>query len=382
MNNRVILQRATIVNPHELAENRTVWIEDGKIVQITADVPTSTENWQVYDLAHAWLLPAFIDTHIHGMGGFGPEQGTPQALLQLSTVLAAQGVSAFCPTLYCAQPAHMATLLQQLLPALGKETGAQIAGFHLEGPFISPHKPGVMKPQDIAPANVKDFQLLYDAAQGNISIVTLAPELPGIDPVIAFCLQHNIVVQAGHTNATYEQMQDAFQKGVRRVTHWGNAMSGLHQRQPGVFGAALLNPEISCEVIADGRHIHPALLSLLLRVKPITQISAVTDALLPTAQAKKPWLANGEEVILKEGVWKRKQDEVTAGSALTMREAVVRLHTAGYTPSQAVCCTSTNAAKLLQLPGGVIQPGLPANLVVLSSTHSLQHVWMHGNKIA
>ena len=382
MNNRVILQHVTIVNPQGLAENRTVWIEDGKIVQITTDAPAYADNWKVHDLAGARLLPAFIDTHIHGMGGFGPEQGSPQALLQLSSTLAAQGVSAFCPTLYCAQPARMADLLKQLLPALGKETGAKIAGFHLEGPFISPHKPGVMKPQDIAPANVRDFQQIYDAAQGKISIVTLAPELPGIDPVIEFCLQHNIIVQAGHTNATYEQMQDAFKKGVRRITHWGNAMSGLHQRAPGVLGAALLNPEISCEVIADGEHVHPALLTLLRGVKPISQITAVTDALLPTAQAQGPWLANGEEVILKEGVWKRKQDEVTAGSALTMSAAFAQLCLAGYTLPQAVSCTSTNAAKLLNLPGGVIESGVPASFVILSPTHTLQHVWMHGHKIA
>jgi len=377
-----MLQHATLINPHEILENRTVWIEDGKIVQITTGTPTSTENWEVWDLAGACLLPAFIDTHIHGMGGFGPEQGTPQSLLQLSSVLAEQGVSAFCPTLYCARPVQMASLLKKLLPALGKETGAKIAGFHLEGPFISPDKPGVMKPQDIAPANVKDFQQIYDAAEGNISLVTLAPELPEIDPVIKFCLQHRIVVQAGHTNATYEQMQDAFKKGVRRVTHWGNAMSGLHQRQPGVFGAALVNPDISCEVIADGRHIHPALLSLLRKVKPISQITAVTDALLPTAQTKGPLLANGEEVLLKEGVWKRKKDEVTAGSALTMREAFAQLCLAGYTLPQAVSCTSTNAALLLQLPGGVIQPGAAADLVALSPSYDLQHVWHHGNKIA
>ncbi|MBQ3667008.1 MAG: amidohydrolase family protein, partial [Elusimicrobiaceae bacterium] len=219
------------------------------------------------------------------------------------------------------------------------------------------------------------------AAEGKIAIVTLAPELPGISPIIDFCLQHNIVVQAGHTNATYEEMQTAFAKGVRRVTHWGNAMSGLHQRAPGVFGAALINPDISCEVIADGKHVHPALFTLLRRVKPISQITAITDALLPTQQAQGPFVANGEEVILAEGVWKRKTDGVTAGSALIMQEAFKQLVQAGYSITEASQCTSTNAARLAGLCAGSIEINKAANLVLVADDYSLQQVFLQGKII-
>ncbi|MBR5151720.1 MAG: N-acetylglucosamine-6-phosphate deacetylase, partial [Elusimicrobiaceae bacterium] len=328
-----------------------------------------------------FLLPAFVDLHIHGMAGFGPEQGTPQALLNLSAALAKQGVEAFCPTLYCAKPAHMTQLLTQLIPALGKETGSKIIGFHLEGPFISPQKPGVMRPEDIAPANLNDFIKLYEAAKGHLKIVTLAPELPGIDPVIEFCVRHNILVQAGHTNATYEQMQDCFDKGVRRVTHWANAMSGLHQRAPGVFGAALINPDISCEVIADGKHVHPALLELLHRAKPISHITAVTDALLPTHQTKGPFLANHEEVVLQDCVWKRQSDHTTAGSALTMPQAFTQLLQAGYSPVEAVVCTSTNAARLVRWNITTFEPNSPANLVLLDTHFTLRHVFLRGKQV-
>ncbi len=326
-------------------------------------------------------MPAFVDTHIHGMGGFGPEQGTLQALLNMSAILARQGVRAFCPTLYCARPDNMAAQLRALVPALGKETGAKIIGFHLEGPFISPEKPGVMKPQDIAPANLDDFKRIYQAAQGHIAIVTLAPEVPGILPIIEFCHAHHILVQAGHTNATYAQMQEAFTRGVRRVTHWGNAMRGLHQREPGTLGAALLNPEISCEVIADGKHIHPALLSLLKQVKPLSQITAVTDSLLPTGQVKGPFFANGEEVMLQENVWKRKTDGVTAGSALTMLGAVQCLRAVGYQWHEIVACTSTNAAQLLQIPLEKLQESNPANLVIVNPCGQVIRVVFQGQGI-
>ena len=381
MSQRTIIHNARVVTPAGMLEQAAVWIANGRIIQINNSSPVSGENWQLVDAQNKLLLPSWIDLHIHGMGGFGPEQETAQALLDLSSVLAKQGVGAFCPTLYCAQPTQMASLLKKLTPAIGKETGAHILGFHLEGPFISPHKPGVMRPQDIAPANLHDFQQIYDAAEGKIAIVTLAPELPGIDPIIEFCLQHNILVQAGHTNATYEEMQTAFAKGVRRVTHWGNAMSGLHQRAPGVFGAALINPDISCEVIADGKHVHPALLTLLRRVKPIFQITAITDALLPTQQAQGPFVANGEEVILAEGVWKRKTDGVTAGSALIMQEAFKQLVQAGYSITEASKCTSTNAARLAGLCAGSIEINKAANLVLVADDYSLQQVFLQGKII-
>ena len=363
----VVLSPVDAVTPRGLVKNVSITLQDGIITAIT---PLNTPVQEPLDIA----IPAFIDLHIHGMGGYGPEQGTPESLLQMSNVLARQGVAAFCPTLYCAPPHRMAQQLRNLLPALGQETGAKILGFHLEGPFISPQKPGVMKPQDIAPANLEDFKKIYEAAQGHIAIVTLAPELPGIDPVIKFCLQHHIVLQAGHTHATYEQMQAAFDKGVRRITHWGNALSGLHQRAPGVLGAALINPEISCEVIADGKHVHPALLGLLKRVKPLSQITAVTDALLPTGQTNGNLLANQEEVVLQDGVWKRKSDGVTAGSALTMHQAFLQLLQAGYTLPEAVACTSTNAARQLNLPPAELKPGTAGHIVLLSPDLQLKSV--------
>lgn len=363
-----------IVGADGILKNACIEITGGKITRILSQSGPAPEPLP-------WAVPAFIDLHIHGMGGFGPEQAAPEALWQMFHVLARQGVAAFCPTLYCARPDAMAAQLRALVPALGKETGARIVGFHLEGPFISPDKPGVMKPQDIAPANLDDFKKIYDAAQGHISIVTLAPEVPGIRPVIEFCLSHQIIVQAGHTNATYDQLQEAFSWGVRRVTHWGNAMRGLHQREPGAFGAALTNPEISCEVIADGKHIHPALLTLLKQVKPISQITAVTDALLPTAQAQGPLLANGEEVELREGVWKRRTDGVTAGSALTLAGAFAQLVHSGYTLPQAVAATSTNAAQLLNMEDGSLQANAPANLVILTPDLQLQSVVLNGQNV-
>ncbi len=361
------LSPVNLVTHERIYANVSVELKQGHITRITPRATPATKTTP-------WLIPAFVDLHIHGMGGFGPEQKDSAALLQLSNVLAAQGVGAFCPTLYCAHPEILARQLRALLPALGHETGAHILGFHLEGPFISPQKPGVMKPQDIAPANLDDFKKIYEAAQGRIAIITLAPEVPGICPVIDFCVRHHILVQAGHTNASYEQMQVAFDWGVRRITHLGNAMSGLHHRAPGALGFALLHPEVSVEVIADGKHIHPALLAQLKYLKPISQITAITDALRPTGQATGPFVANGEKVVLQDDIWKRKSDRVIAGSALTMLGALRHLRTCGYTFPQAVACTSTNAMRLVGFSSEVLPTNSTVNFLLLTPDLQLKQV--------
>ncbi len=367
--NTFLLENIRLYTPQPKQAN-ALFVKDGKIEAIysTSHRPLGTTDIPIIDGLQAYAIPGLIDLHIHGFAGYGPELGTPEALLAMSAALARQGVSAFCPTLYCAQPQAMKKLLQAIAPAFGKETGARILGFHLEGPFISPAKPGVMKPQDIAPADVNVLAELYQAAQGHISSMTLAPELPNIKPVIEFCQQHHIVLQGGHTNATYEEFLEGTKLGITHATHLFNAMSPFLQRAPGASGAVLMTPEISCEIIADGVHVHPALVHFLGHVKPENKVVLVTDALLPTGKEKGPFYANGEEVIFDGGVWKRKADGVIAGSALTMARGLKNLVDFGYSLSQAVRCASTNPAQVIGLTNaGNLEIGSPADITLLNN---------------
>ncbi len=383
MNER-ILTHICAVTPNGTLPDAALWMRDGKIYRLfpEGELPPEAKKLPRTDGKGGVAIPGFLDLHIHGYGGFGPECAEPQALLNMSVALAQTGVAAFCPTLYCAKPHEMAALLARLLPAVGRETGARIIGFHLEGPFISPKKPGVMKPQDIAPADLDAFRRIYDAAEGKITAVTLAPELPGIEPVIAFAREKGILVQAGHTNATYDEFLLGAARGVTHVTHLFNAMSPFTHREPGVAGAALMHPGISCEIIADGVHVHPDVVAFLRTVKPVDNIVAITDALLPTGQPTGPFLANAEEVIFDGGVWKRKTDRVIAGSALTMARAFKNLLTYGYTLPQAVQCTSTNAARLAGLTGqGRLEEGAPANILLLNAAFEPQTIFLRGQKL-
>lgn len=378
------IENITLVAPDIVKENYGILLEEDKIASVfpMQEKPT-TPGAQVIDGQGAYAMPGLIDLHIHGFAGHGPELGSPEELLAMSNALAANGVSAFCPTLYCGQLAQMKNLLTQLAPALGHETGARILGFHLEGPFISPQKPGVMKPQDISPANVQAFAELYEAAQGKIAAVTLAPELENIGPVVDFCLQHHILPQAGHTNATYEEFIAGVRCGVTHATHAFNAMSPFTQRAPGAAGAVLMCPDVSCEIIADGVHVHPKIISFLQRVKQKDQLVLITDALRPTQQTSGPFVANGEEVVFEGGVWKRATDHVIAGSSLTMVQGIKNLVDFGFSLPQAVACATYNPAKRLGLIDcGNLQPGLRADITLLRKDLTLLTTIISGEQVS
>lgn len=325
-------------------------VENGHILNF---VPAGTPcNLPQKDGHLFYAIPPLIDLHIHGMGGFGPENGA-ESLLNMSRVLKVQGVQAFCPTLYAAAPDVLEKRLTELSAVIGQETGAKILGFHLEGPFLSPDKKGVMKPQDLCAPDVEILKRFYQAAQGQITSITIAPELPTIKPLIDFCLEKQILPQAGHTNASYAEMEQARAWGICHATHVGNAMRGIHHRELGALGAVLTDENFSCELIADGFHLAPEFVLLLRRLKDSKKLVLVTDALRPTRQEKGPFVANGEEVFLEGGVWKRKADNTIAGSALMMLQGVQNLVAWGFSLEEAVQAAVDNPARLLGLKNAV-----------------------------
>ncbi len=380
---RTLIKNVSVVTLENIQENHSILLDDQHIESIfpTSQMPPLQADREL-DGRGSWACAGLIDVHIHGFGGHGPEQNSAEDLWAMSDLLARHGVTAFCPTLYCAQPQRMCQQLEKLVPVIGREKGAQILGFHLEGPFISPQKPGAMKPQDIVAPDVKIMEELYRAAHGHITQITLAPELENIAPVIRFCLQHHIVAQAGHTNATYEEFRRGVTMGVTHATHAFNAMSAFNQRAPGAIGAVLMSPDVSCEIIGDGIHVHPQLISFLRRVKQPEQIVLVTDALTPTAQQQGPFVANADKVILEGGVWRRETDHVITGSALTMAHGVKNLVSWGYPLPQALRCASANPAQILQLKNrGQLAPGFQADITLLKSDFTPQAVFIRGRQV-
>ena len=373
---KICLHNGTILSGVFTLEKCAVLIEDGVIKDVFSEerlpqkkVDASTE---VIDVDGAYISPGFIDTHIHGFRGYGTDNPSAEAMLQMSESLAQFGVSAFNPTFYPSSEETMIHGIKEVLKAMGHEKGARIMGIHLEGPFISPEKLGVQRPETVKKVDLALMDRLWKASEGHIVNMTVAPELKGMRDLALDCLKKGIVLQAGHTNAEYKHMTEGMQAGILHSTHLFNAMSQMHHRNPGAVGSVLIHPEISCEIIADGVHVHPDLIKLLVRDKPLDKIVLVTDALTPTEQKEGTLLANGEEVVFKGGCFHRKSDDVIAGSALTMMQGVKNLVSYGLEPGKAVKCASANPAQIMHYyHKGMIIPDMDADVIVFDKQFKL-----------
>ena len=288
------------------------------------------------------------------------------------------GVTSFIPTLYSAPKEQMLAAIKAVTAAMGKEKGARILGMHLEGPFISADRLGVQSADSISPVDLDLMEQFWKASKGHIVNMTVAPELKHMRKLALFCLSKGMVLQAGHTNATYEQMVEGMQARIMHVTHLFNAMSRMHHRDPGAVGAVFIHPELSCEIIADGIHINPEIIKFLLTCKSLDKIVLVTDALKPTKQKTKPLIANGEEVYLKQCFY-RKSDDAIAGSALTMVDSVRNIVSYGMHLEQAVHMAATNPARIMKQDHlGVIAPGYDADMVLLDEKLNVLYTIVNG----
>lgn len=361
------LHNGTILTGSSTIENCALVVEDGQIADIFTEKRFAQKQFpagtRVIDTQGAYIVPGFIDTHIHGAGGFGTEDESVESLLALSKFLVNYGVTAFNPTLYPSDA--MPQAIASLAPALGREEGAAIMGFHLEGPFISPKYAGVQKPETIRAVDIDFMEELWRAAEGRIVNMTVAPELKNMHELALCCGKKGIVLQAGHTAAAYENMVEGILAGILHTTHLFNAMSAMEHRNPNAAGTVLIHREMTCEIIADGLHVHKALFQFLLRDKGAANVVLVTDSLKPTGQIEGPFFANREEVVFDEGLWRRKSDGVIAGSALKMIKGVENLTKFGLSLENAVRAASTNPARIMgYAKKGAIIPGYDADLAV------------------
>jgi N-acetylglucosamine-6-phosphate deacetylase len=376
-------------------EQCAVMIEDGLVSDVYSQKRFEKRHFdsdvQIIDVEDCYIAPGFIDTHIHGIGGYGTDDPVYsggdiaaaglEATLMMSRLLAARGVTAFNPTLYPCEPELMLKAVRAISSCIGKEQGAKIMGLHLEGPFISPARLGVQRPETVRPVDIEFMEELWEASGGHIVNMTVAPELKNMRELALYCVKKGIVLQAGHTDADYGNMVEGMQAGILHSTHLFNAMSRLDHRNPNAVGAILIHSEMSCEIIADNFHIHPDLLQLLLRDKPLEKIILITDGLKPTEQSEGPFFANGEEVVFHDGAFHRVSDGVIAGSGLTMIRGIQNLVCAGFSLADAVKTATINPAQIMRYTQqGALIPGKLADITVFDRNFNIRLV-MIGGKI-
>ncbi|MDZ7797482.1 MAG: N-acetylglucosamine-6-phosphate deacetylase [Candidatus Marinimicrobia bacterium] len=386
MSNTICLRNGTVFTGIAMIPRTSVIIRDGKISDVVSndkieslELPKDTTTIYVNG---SYISPGFIDTHIHGIHGYGTSDASTDSILEMSKALVNYGVTAFCPTLYPQDHETFIRSIKAIRDAIGHEEGARIFGMNLEGPFISEKKHGALNPTYMIPVDMNKMREYNEAADGNISLMTVAPELKDIHELALYSANNGIVLSAGHSNATFEDMVEAVKSGILHSTHFFNAMRRLHHRDPGVVGAIMIYPNIACEVIADGYHVHPAIVKLLQRVKPVHKIVLITDALKPTEQKSGRMTANNEEVYCKDGLFVRKADDTIAGSALTMIKGVRNLvEEMGITLDDALRMASCNPATVIsrQIETGYIMPGRNADIVVFDKDYKIKLTMVRGD---
>lgn len=343
--------------------------------------PPGTET---IDVKGAFIAPGFIDTHIHGIGGFGTEDAKTESILGMSERLADFGVTGFFPTIYTDTTERMLASIEATVEAIGEETGATILGINVEGPFISSARLGAQNADGVKPVDVALFEKIIEAGKGHIVCMTVAPELKGMRELALTAIKRGVVLLAGHTNATYENIIEGMQVGILHSTHFFNAMSRLHQRNPGTVGAILIEQDMQCEVIADGVHVHPELVKLFLKDKQVRNVVLVTDSLKPTMQKGGELLSNKEIAILADdGAFHRADDpDVMLGSSLTMLQGVKNLVDWEVPIESAIQMATANPARIYDMSlMGRLTPGYLANIVVFDEDFVVKGLFIRGTMI-
>ncbi|RYB95881.1 N-acetylglucosamine-6-phosphate deacetylase [Nocardioides oleivorans] len=360
----MLLAAAQVVTPARILAPGWLLLDGERIVEVGEGVPPRTPD---VDLGDATVVPGFIDLHVHGGGGASFDAGTADAAATVVDAHLAHGTTSMAASLVTDTRARMADAVREL--ALLVDDG-HLAGVHLEGPWLSPRRSGAHQPGSLADPTPEAIEALLDAGGGAVRMVTLAPELPGGIDAVRLLAARGVVAAIGHTDATYDVSREALDAGARLGTHLFNAMRPLHHRDPGPVGALLDSP-VDVELIADGVHLHPAVLRTVFGAKP-DQCVLVTDAMAAAGAPDGDYDLGPMAIEVREGVARLASpdgDGAIAGSTLTMDAAVrYAVRTAGLPLLDVVRAASTTPARVWGLADvGALEAGRRADLVALDA---------------
>jgi N-acetylglucosamine-6-phosphate deacetylase len=377
---RVALVNALLLDP-EAAEPAPggLLVENGRIAARLApgEAPEGAER---VTLGGRALAPGFLDLHYHGALVLGAPERAAEATREAARELLACGVTGFLPTTLAWPEAELLARVGALAEACAQgfaPDGAAVLGLHLEGPWISAGAAGAQPP-----AGIRDFQPLegervLERAHGSVRMVTLAPELPGAAALLAALGERGIVAALGHSRADVAQVDAAVARGARHVTHLWNAMGPLHQRAPGLAGAALADDRLTCDLICDGVHVHPTAVRLAALAKR-ERLLLISDRVAPDAGG-----GFGAGPLVDDGSALRLPDGTLAGSRLGLDGAVRNAEAFGaLTRLEAVAAASLRPARLLGLERerGTLRTGARADLVVLDAEGRVSETWLAGRR--
>ena len=385
---KIVYTARRLYTPLQEFSDPVLVVEDGHIAQVgskhSRELPSEAK---IVDYGDATLAPGFFDVHIHGGSGLDLMRAAPTELPQLGKFLATHGVTAYFPTtvaapldVTCAALDRLATAIETNASSSNSGDGARPLGIHLEGPFLSHKRRGVHPPEYLVEPTIPIFDRLWQAARGQVRMLTIAPEIPGAMEVIAEAARRKVCVSIGHSDADMPSAQAAVKAGARHATHTFNAMRPLDHREPGIIGEVLSDDQITADLIADGIHVAPAVVKLFLEAKGPERAVLITDAISATGMPDGQYQLGPIQVDVKDG--RATSNGSLAGSVLTMDRAVRNItQFSNWSLRDAVRAASLNPARAVGMPEcGTLAEGARADFVVLSPAGDVRKTIVGGRE--
>jgi N-acetylglucosamine-6-phosphate deacetylase len=390
-----VLSADHVVTPEGVLSPGWIRLAGSRIDAVGAGEPPRAFGLPVTGLPGQWVLPGFVDMHVHGGGGTSFTQGTAEDARHAAEFHRRHGSTTIVASLVTA-PLDGLEARTAMLAGLARE--GIIGGIHLEGPFLAAARCGAQDPRHMIAPDVAAFERLHAAAAGRLRVITVAPELPGATSLIKAAARAGVIAAVGHTDATADITSAAVDAGASHATHVFNGMRPLHHREPGPVGALLDRVEVSCEVIADGVHLHDTAIRLVARAVGPGRLVLITDAMAAAGMPDGHYRLGSMRVDVTGGVARLAAEAhpatartgpagasagpagAIAGSTATMASVVRHAIAAGLPVTEVAAAASTTPARVLGLGDrtGALRVGLDADLVVCDEEFGLRAVMRHG----
>lgn len=357
------------LTPQQRINNCAVLCEDSRILAIGGASAFNLEaELEIYDLPNAYIMPGFIDSHIHGAGGFDASRADcgESSIQSMSKLLSSRGVTGFVPTVVSLPHVNMLQKIAKLAEVIDEPMpGAEPVGIHLEGPFINPQKRGAQSSTSIVAIDLGYARELIAAGAGKIRRITFAPELQNAEKLVELLCENNILPSMGHSVANEEETLRAIDAGARCCTHLFNGMPPLEQRQISITSVALTDDRVTTELIIDGRHLHPRMVELACRCKPGTKLVAISDATMASGMPDGAYWIGDSPIVVENGFSHTAEGRLAGTTTLLDTGWHSLMNYANTDETYAACSVSYNPAVSLHLTDrGILRPGTRADMAI------------------